>query len=1515
MDYEFESIIPWNGEHDTGRDARQKLDRNFAKIKANFEELGDAKFVTTAFFARIFGIDGEDGAQVDINDTEAVITAVKVKFGLYSESFVSAKGLNNDSGSTPGGATTLAALTDVSITTTPKDGQVLAYDITIKKWKPVDMEATAGIDEAQLAQYLTTNNYAKKADITAALTDYALKTTRITAGTGLTGGGTLAQDVTLSLAAVGTAGTYTKVTVDSYGRVTGHSTLTQGDIPALAISKITGLQTALDAKLNKSVFEELFEKVWVSGYGYAIRAKLAFYSDDWISAKGLNSDAGSTTGGGVDEDEVLQIVENAGYATQDWVRNRGYLTSAALSGYLTQSTADGLYYHGHGETDDFNNAVMGGAYLTRIESWPDNGPSSSYRYGVLAVFYSGVDNARIGQLWMSHQNTGGIFARVKFDTNEGSWSAWRRLMDDTCIGSYALTPSNYTNYTVTKTGAGASGTWGIGISGNAATASVASKLGTATVGANNHAIYLLNGVPTKCTYAFGNYSGNVPISNGTTNANLSADMLDGKHGTDYYRIKEYNNVGIAKSMSSINATNASANAWNRADNASLFIQNSNNAFVVTLGGTTNDRNANIQVGHSDYTSFANMLGTLYLNRLGGAVCVGNPDTAFHHLNVGGGMYASSYVQIGSGRIYYDSTNNALYVQKSDGTQCGFYATGFVSAKGLNSDAGSTTGGGVDEDEVLQIVENAGYATQDWVRNRGYLTSAALSGYLTQSTADGLYYHGHGETDDFNNAVMGGAYLTRIESWPDNGPSSSYRYGVLAVFYSGVDNARIGQLWMSHQNTGGIFARVKFDTNEGSWSAWRRLMDDTCIGSYALTPSNYTNYTVTKTGAGASGTWGIGISGNAATASVASKLGTATVGANNHAIYLLNGVPTKCTYAFGNYSGNVPISNGTTNANLSADMLDGKHGTDYYRIKEYNNVGIAKSMSSINATNASANAWNRADNASLFIQNSNNAFVVTLGGTTNDRNANIQVGHSDYTSFANMLGTLYLNRLGGAVCVGNPDTAFHHLNVGGGMYASSYVQIGSGRIYYDSTNNALYVQKSDGTQCGFYATGFVSAKGANDDGGDTEATVLTIADERNTAIYPDTYAGRSIRGLFRANATDGLNDGGTYHTVLHIRQWADFSGGLSHQLAFTDNGGVWHRTATSETEWGEWSELSALSGLGDVAISSPINGQSLIYRDGVWKNETVNYGITMDVDWDNVKNKPSWIPDTDGSGSGIDADLLDGTHKSGLFTAMTYSGSTLSITIGGTKRTATINASGGGASSVSVSSSSSRNISVTVDGHTDYVNDVYATYSTYADQLRTARTIWGQSFNGGGSVSGAMSGVTNINMSGTITLTGGCTIHNNTTRGGIVMTYNGNDDGACLVIEADCVRRGWKMDTYALGSSLYRWHTIYAVNSLNTSSDLRLKDILSDIPLTVEDVAAAPSFLYRWKNSKDTAIHAGSAAQYWQKALPQAVLKGEDGYLSMEYDRLALAAVITTARAVVDHEQRIRKLEQQLLNAV
>ena len=45
LDLEFENIVPWNGEVDTGRDARLKLDRNFARIKNNLDALSKGSFI------------------------------------------------------------------------------------------------------------------------------------------------------------------------------------------------------------------------------------------------------------------------------------------------------------------------------------------------------------------------------------------------------------------------------------------------------------------------------------------------------------------------------------------------------------------------------------------------------------------------------------------------------------------------------------------------------------------------------------------------------------------------------------------------------------------------------------------------------------------------------------------------------------------------------------------------------------------------------------------------------------------------------------------------------------------------------------------------------------------------------------------------------------------------------------------------------------------------------------------------------------------------------------------------------------------------------------------------------------------------------------------------------------------------------------------------------------------------------------------------------------------------------
>lgn len=77
-----------------------------------------------------------------------------------------------------------------------------------------------------------------------------------------------------------------------------------------------------------------------------------------------------------------------------------------------------------------------------------------------------------------------------------------------------------------------------------------------------------------------------------------------------------------------------------------------------------------------------------------------------------------------------------------------------------------------------------------------------------------------------------------------------------------------------------------------------------------------------------------------------------------------------------------------------------------------------------------------------------------------------------------------------------------------------------------------------------------------------------------------------------------------------------------------------------------------------------------------------------------------------------ADMVDGIHANGLFTNLSNNGNNLSITIGGTNKTLTVG------------------------------------YATKAAQLNTARTLWGQSFDGTGNVNGTL---TNTNSAGSETI--------------------------------------------------------------------------------------------------------------------------------------------------------------------
>lgn len=240
---------------------------------------------------------------------------IKAKKDLYGVGEISAYGYS--SGTVPTGAQYMYELKDVLFTELTS-GQLLQWNGT--KWINIDKNAV-GLNESELAKYLTTNNYAKKSDITWAnllnkpttwgwanitgkpttlagygITDGVPNTRRVSAGSGLAGGGVLSSDVTISLGTIGTAGTYTKITTDMYGRVVSGTTLSESDIPTLQISKISGLQSALNSKLNISDFNTWFTiKKDSQGRIVSIQANYDFFSVGEISAYGLGETQPSVT--------------------------------------------------------------------------------------------------------------------------------------------------------------------------------------------------------------------------------------------------------------------------------------------------------------------------------------------------------------------------------------------------------------------------------------------------------------------------------------------------------------------------------------------------------------------------------------------------------------------------------------------------------------------------------------------------------------------------------------------------------------------------------------------------------------------------------------------------------------------------------------------------------------------------------------------------------------------------------------------------------------------------------------------------------------------------------------------------------------------------------------------------------------------------------------------------------------------------------------------------------------------
>ncbi len=96
---------------------------------------------------------------------------------------------------------------------------------------------------------------------------------------------------------------------------------------------------------------------------------------------------------------------------------------------------------------------------------------------------------------------------------------------------------------------------------------------------------------------------------------------------------------------------------------------------------------------------------------------------------------------------------------------------------------------------------------------------------------------------------------------------------------------------------------------------------------------------------------------------------------------------------------------------------------------------------------------------------------------------------------------------------------------------------------------------------------------------------------------------------------------------------------------------------------------------------------------------------------------------------------------------------------------------------------------------------------------------------------------------------------------------------------------------------------------NTSSDARQKRILRDIHVPLTTIAKAPNVVFSWLDNGK--LDMGSIAQYWHKHLPLSVYVRDNGFLGMDYSKVALACVISMASELLGVKDDVSTLKREV----
>ena len=491
------------------------------------------------------------------------------------------------------------------------------------------------------------------------------------------------------------------------------------------------------------------------------------------------------------------------------------------------------------------------------------------------------------------------------------------------------------------------------------------------------------------------------------------------------------------------------------------------------------------------------------------------------------------------------------------------------------------------------------------------------------------------------------------------------------------------------------------------------------------------------------------------------------------------------------------------------------------------------------------------------------------------------------------------------------------NIKTGTSDGAYIQIGAIKLVYDSTNNALKVIKSDDTSANLYATGAVSALGANSSGGGGgggmslnevwQSLTNEVADNYSTTKIHTNHIPdmAGIYGYLKSSALSGyvtsVKVGTTaYNPSSGVVSLPAYPTVPTKVSAFTNDSGYVTSSGVTSVATGTGLTGGTITSTGTVSISST-------YRRYISNGNTAyEWGNHANAGYALASSLSSYLPLTGGTITGtinrkMSADTSN--YEPAIYFVNVASGTKLAeIGYWNTYQKVYINPIG-----------SSDVYDDAIGKYSLMIGNNSLTYNTYtiyhAGNSNTTSVDWScQHLTIAGNESSNITTVWNGN--GAITTNSPST--NAAIRHAIRFNWYSTSWEIGNIRDSSDGTHGFGI-TSGNSTLVARFTTSGAVvyGEVTATSDARQKTLLGDTNLSVKQIADAPNIKFLWNDNRDEKTHIGSLAQYWDNVLPEAVTKdGTHGYMSLNYGALALCSAITIAREVVKHEDRITILEKE-----